>query len=179
MASSLQLPLLDSVRIASPCPVKWQHMTPIGAGERVRYCDQCRLNVHNMSDMTRDEAEAFLRSIAPGERMCGSFWRRADGTILTRDCPVGLRAARQKLIRWVTRAAAAITVVLTGAAYARARSSQERWWGGLASLAPFNSLTYWVRGKPAPPPAQFVQGGLICLPPTQPPASNTPQAGGP
>ncbi|HMB27752.1 MAG TPA: carboxypeptidase-like regulatory domain-containing protein, partial [Blastocatellia bacterium] len=36
-------------------------------------------------------------------RICARLYRRADGTILTQDCPVGLRAVRKK----VTRAAAA------------------------------------------------------------------------
>ncbi len=160
---SLQLPLLDRIRIASPCAMKWDHMTPVGDGERVRRCDQCRLSVHNISDMTRDESEAFLRSIVPGGRVCGALWRRADGAILTRDCPVGLRAVRRRLVRLISRAAAAIAVVLTGAAYARSRGLEGRWGGSLASLEPFSSLTHWVRGRSAPARPQQIEMGLIDL----------------
>ncbi len=120
MTRTVRLNLLDHLRIASPCSMKWEHLTPVGDGERVRRCAQCDLNVHNISGMSRDEAEVFLRSLVPGQRACGVFRRRSDGTIITRDCPVGVRAPRQKLVRWMVRAAAAVTVILTGAVCARA-----------------------------------------------------------
>ncbi len=160
MSRALALPLLDQVRIASPCPMKWEHMTAVGDGERTRYCGQCALNVHNISDMTRDEAEDFLRSVVPGQRVCGAFWRRADGTIMTRDCPVGLRAARLRLTRIISRVAAVGALVLTGAVFARSRSAHEWRGAGLASMSPFSILTQWVRGKPAPPPPQPVPGEI-------------------
>lgn len=149
MTRAIALPLLDQVRIASPCPVKWEQMSPVGNGERQRHCAQCSLNVHNISDMTRDEAEAFLRTIAPGTRVCGIFWRRPDGTILTRDCPVGLRAARARLARILTRVAAAAALLLSGAVLARARAREGRWAAGLEQSQPFATLIDWVRGRPA------------------------------
>lgn len=73
---------LDDLRIARPCPASWSAM----AGDaRVRHCHLCRLKVYNLSAMT--EAEA-LRLVAGAEgRRCVRFYRRADGTVLTRDCP--------------------------------------------------------------------------------------------
>jgi hypothetical protein len=45
--------------------------------------------------MTRPEAESFLSERV--ERTCVRFYRRADGTILTRDCPRGMALVRRGL----------------------------------------------------------------------------------
>lgn len=69
--------------------------------ERRRFCAQCKLHVHNLGAMSRADANAFVQ--AKEGRVCVRFFRRADGTVLTRDCPVGLR---RKLRRAWARAAA-------------------------------------------------------------------------
>ena len=85
---------LDHVRIAAPCSADWEQM--IG-NDRVRFCGQCELNVYNLSELSRREAE-FLISNSEG-RLCARFYRRADGSILTKNCPVGLKAIRRRLSR--------------------------------------------------------------------------------
>ena len=85
---------LSNVKVASPCPTDWDRM--IG-DERVRFCGQCQLNVFNLSAMTREQAESVIAG-AEG-RLCVRFYRRKDGSILTQDCPVGLRAIRQRASR--------------------------------------------------------------------------------
>lgn len=97
--------LLGRVRIASPCPASWEAMEGDG---RVRFCRLCHLNVYNLSEMTRGEAEALVARTEG--RLCARLYRRADGTVLTKDCPTGLRAARRR----VRRAAAAIFAALAG-----------------------------------------------------------------
>jgi hypothetical protein len=92
---------LEDLKIASPCAVSWASMT---GDERVRACAQCRLNVYNLSEMSRAEAEALI--VEKEGKLCVRIYRRADGTVLTRDCPVGLRAARLKLLRLAGVAAA-------------------------------------------------------------------------
>ena len=84
-------PSLDNVRVASPCKADWKRMV---GDDRVRFCAQCGKNVYNLSGMAREEAEAFLREIEAAP--CVRFFRRADGTVLTSDCPVGLRRKRRK-----------------------------------------------------------------------------------
>src|ERR1043166_3640526 len=92
---------LNHVRVASPCKADWDQM--IGS-EHVRFCGQCNLNVYNLTSLTRDQAESL---IARNEgRLCVRFYRRKDGSILTSDCPVGLRAGRQRTTR-VAKALAA------------------------------------------------------------------------
>src|SRR5438552_15690747 len=85
---------LDHLRIASPCPVGWEQMT---GDDRVRCCEQCSLRDYNISAMTRTEAEALIANTEG--RICARFYRRFDGTIITKDCPVGLRAIRQQAAR--------------------------------------------------------------------------------
>jgi hypothetical protein len=65
--------------------------------ERVRFCDQCSLHVYNLSDMTRREAESLVTNTEG--RLCIRFYRRTDGTILTRNCPVGLSALKRQVSR--------------------------------------------------------------------------------
>jgi hypothetical protein len=95
---------LDSVRVAAPCPADWSKMA---GDERMRYCGECNLHVYNLSGMTRREAEALITNTEG--RLCVRFYRRSDGTILTRNCPVGLRALKRRISRV---AGATLTAVL-------------------------------------------------------------------
>ncbi|HEY0385781.1 MAG TPA: hypothetical protein VGC64_07195 [Pyrinomonadaceae bacterium] len=100
---------LDQVRVAAPCPSDWERMV---GNERVRFCAQCSLNVYNLSGMTRAEAERLIGS-SEG-RLCVRFYRRADGTILTKNCPVGLRALKQRMTRMATALASLLLSFLAG-----------------------------------------------------------------
>src|SRR5262245_24496352 len=112
---------LDRIAVASPCPVAWDDMT---GNDRVRFCNQCNLNVYNISAMTKQEAESFIAN-AEG-RICAKFYRRADGGILTRDCPVGLRAARKKVSRAAAAAFSALVSLVGGsAAFAQERQQKD------------------------------------------------------
>jgi hypothetical protein len=72
------------MKIASPCPASWEDME---GDDRIRFCDECELNVYNLSDMAEDAA---LKLVEEREgRLCVRFYQREDGTVLTSDCPVG------------------------------------------------------------------------------------------
>lgn len=96
---------LDEVCIASPCPVKWDQMQ---GDEQTRFCDLCHLNVYNISKMTRVEATELLKS--KGD-VCLRLYRRKDGTVMTKDCPVGVNAAQQFKRRVIGFIAAAFAVI--------------------------------------------------------------------
>jgi len=96
---------LDNIKIASPCSADWNEM--IG-DNRQRHCAECRLNVYNLSDMTQTEAENFL--INSEGRVCLTFHRRSDGTVLMKDCPIGW----QRLKKNVSRFAAAAFSIIAG-----------------------------------------------------------------
>jgi len=94
---------LKHAKVASPCSADWEGM--IGDARR-RFCGQCELNVYNLSEMSRREAEDLINRTEG--RLCVRFYRRADGTVLTKDCPIGLRAIRRKLSRLATATLSAI-----------------------------------------------------------------------
>ena len=87
------LPVLNDVAIAAPCSERWEDML---GDERARHCAKCNKSVFNLSDMTRAEAELLLFE-REGD-LCVQLWRRSDGTILTADCPVGVRSRRFRMV---------------------------------------------------------------------------------
>jgi hypothetical protein len=118
------LPVLESVRVASPCPERWEDM--IG-DDRMRFCARCAKNVYDLSSMSREVADQFLRE--QREPVCVTFLRRRDGKIMTSDCAPG---ARRRTI-----GAGIVALVCGGAAAAMALP------GGVEAPLP---------GVPAPQP---------------------------
>ena len=96
---------IDRIRVATPCPISWEQMT---GDQQVRFCDHCQLNVYNISELSRGETQSLIASTEG--RLCIKLYRRADGTVLTKDCPVGLRALRLR----VSKRAAAIFAAVAG-----------------------------------------------------------------
>lgn len=88
---------LENIRIASPCPANWDEMF---GNERMRFCGECRLNVYNLSGMSRKEAEDLLAN-AEG-RLCVRYFQRKDGTIITQNCPVGWAKVKARTKTYVT-----------------------------------------------------------------------------
>lgn len=179
MPTEVHLPLLDRVRIASPCSVKWEDMT---GDATTRHCAQCNLSVFNLSNMSREEAETLLQSKVdnPSMRLCAGFFRRADGTILMKDCPVGLRAARMRAAKVTGRIAAALGFMVFGTvAAASTREDSWRGWGWsmkLRDLQPLKAVAGWL--CPPPPQTMFLAGD-ICVPTAPPQLEHEPQKVGP
>jgi hypothetical protein len=153
-----QLPLLDRVAIASPCEADWDAMM---GDDRARFCSHCRLHVYNLSDMSRAEAEAFVRQ-REGQA-CVRFHRRRDGTLLTRDCPIGFKALRQRFTRAVAAIAGVMIALLCGTLF-----------GGLfqrlkpdSLLPPAQSFANWI--KPPVEPLYYPMGQMILVTPQPPP----------
>jgi len=100
---------LKNVRVASPCPADWDQML---GNDRSRFCGQCNLNVYNLSAMSLAEAENF---IARSEgRVCIRYYKRNDGSIITENCPVGLRALRKKMSYVARSIASALLALVSG-----------------------------------------------------------------
>jgi len=78
---------LANLKVAMPCRERWDHMV---GDDRVSMCDRCDKPVFNLSEMTHKEAETVLA--ARGVPPCMRFFRRADGTVKTADCPSRKRA---------------------------------------------------------------------------------------
>jgi len=110
--------MLPEIRVASPCTADWKKMA---GDQRVRHCAQCDLDVYDFSAMTAREIERLMVQ-SRGQRLCGRLYRRADGTLLTRDCPVGFRVRVKRISRRVGMALAAVM----SAGASAAQSGQTR-----------------------------------------------------
>jgi len=88
---------LNNIKIASPCSANWDAML---GDDKKRFCSECKLNVYNLSGMSKSEAENLL--FESEGRVCVRFYRRNDGTILTQDCPVGWAKIKQNVTRTAT-----------------------------------------------------------------------------
>ena len=108
---------LEQITIASPCTADWDAMQ---GDERVRFCGQCELNVYNLSAMEREEAQAFVRE-SEG-KVCVRMFKRRDGTVITQDCPVGLRAILRRRLSWLAGLAASLLATV-GGVFAGARAA--------------------------------------------------------
>ena len=140
---------LEEVRVAAPCPADWERMV---GDERVRFCDRCSLNVYNLSGMSRREAEALVAG-AEG-RLCVRFFRRADGTILTRNCPVGLSAIKRRAARVAGASLSALLGFFAGLGldFGLGRAASPTIMGALAVPAP---------ELPGPPPPAEVPPAIM------------------
>jgi len=111
---------LDRLYVSSPCNADWETMP---GDERVRFCSQCHLNVYNITALTRKQAEKLIAETEG--RLCAKLYRRADGTIITRDCPVGIRAIKRRVSRVANAALGAILGIFANHAIAWAEDGHE------------------------------------------------------
>jgi hypothetical protein len=141
---------LDNVRIAAPCSADWDNMF---GNERVRFCEQCQLNVYNLSEMSKSEAERLIDQTEG--RLCVRLYRRQDGSIITQNCPVGLRAIKRRLTRVATAVVTSVVSFIAGICFYRNADK--------LLLQPFvMGQPVMVGDNPAAPPS--VQGGLAVSP---------------
>jgi hypothetical protein len=110
-----QLININDIRVASPCPMPWDAMA---GNQQVRHCGECRLNVYNLSAMTEIEIQRLLVMQPAEQRVCVRFYRRADGTMLTQDCPRGIK----RLAKRVSKLGAAVFSALVSMNCAMAKT---------------------------------------------------------
>lgn len=142
---------LHTLKVASPCPADWDEMQ---GDAQVRFCGGCRKNVYNLSEMTEGEAQALVNRLEG--RLCVRFYTRADGTLLTQDCPVGLRAVRRKLVKKLSYAAAVLlscaSGLMRGMGPAQAATHAKKHAAQHASAKPPRGLTATAGAPILPPP---------------------------
>ncbi len=92
---------MKNIMIASPCTVDWNTMV---GDDRVRVCGACKHKVYDTSKLTTKE---IVDLMARDTNACLKIYRRADGTLLTEDCPFGLRTLRRGA-RTVSKIAASL-----------------------------------------------------------------------
>jgi len=95
------LSILDSIRVAEPCPLPWERMAGDG---KARFCTQCQKHVHDLSAMVRAEAEAFCQQ---NPTACIRFARTPAGEFLSAD---SRKPSRLRKCFWTIPAWLGITV---------------------------------------------------------------------
>jgi hypothetical protein len=78
------------LQVVAPCNVSWDNMP---GGDDIRFCGQCRQNVYNLSEMTETQVRELVQGPA-----CVRFFARGDGTVITKECPSMLQAARRRVM---------------------------------------------------------------------------------
>lgn len=147
---------LRNVRVASPCPADWDHM--IG-DVRVRFCGQCELNVYNLSAMSTFEAESLIARTEG--RLCVRYYRRKDGSIITQDCPVGLRALRQRASRIKRAIASSFLGLLAGLGVHVGASRVGSYLLESAGRSGIHGATMGVMVAPVNQPREVIVGRLV------------------
>ena len=154
--------ILNGLRIASPCEVPWSAMH---GDDRVRHCAQCDRKVYDVARLSAEEAVALLQ--ADDRPPCFQLWRRADGTVITADCPLGVRRLKH-------RRRATLAVALTSLLAACGRPSTEgsapppiqpTVLGGLVQMDLHDLSPTDVRPKPKPP-RHVLKDKVVGTPPT-------------
>jgi hypothetical protein len=150
---------LEQISVASPCTVSWAAMA---GDDQARFCGQCEQHVYNLSEMTHAEAEALV--MKHEGKLCVRFFARFDGSMMTKDCPVGWRALKRRMALVGAAAAAvlfAMLSLLTLGAFAATRENL-----GARAANPIQRVWDWlfpppvcVMGEPIPIPVVPAPGG--------------------
>ena len=153
-----RLPVLDNIRVAAPCSASWDKMT---GDDRVRACGDCQKNVYNLSSLTRDEAETLIRE--KEGKLCVRYFQRADGTILLKDCEIGVKRRRRR--RWM---AVGVAASLAGSVfgYTRTRTPAVAMGAVAVEAAPeVVERPHFAEPPPAPP---VLMGRIAARPAIEP-----------
>ncbi len=144
---------LENLHIAAPCHADWDKMT---GDDKARFCQSCQKNVFNISMMTRQEAEALITQ--KEGNLCVQYAMREDGTIITNDCPVGLKKAQLAMARpwrFFVAGVAGIIAALCGAfgvttSFAQPPTNSPASKTCVKGDAGFTPTVKVLRGEPAP-----------------------------
>src|SRR5262245_60732411 len=156
--------LVQTVSIAAPCSAKWDDMA---GDDRSRFCSHCQLNVYNLSAMTEEEGERLI--IEKEGKLCARIYRRADGTVITRDCPVGLAAIRRRFVGFAARTAAKLMFLVSALAqtiYARNHDHLDRFPQFRPTVYGQTTTTmkrWFATTTPPPRLVPFVTSGVISM----------------
>lgn len=146
------LEIVNDIQIATPCTADWHAMA---GDDRARHCGQCDKKVFNIENLT---AQATADLILEHEgHLCVRLHRRKDGTVLTADCPIGLRAKAKHA--W--RKSMAYATACLGWLFVSGCREQS---AGTGTTAPPPDERHYMAGGICAPPQPPVLMGDICPP---------------
>jgi hypothetical protein len=161
---AITLATLDSLSISSPCPASWEQMK---GSESVRFCSQCEQPVYNLALISKREIGKLISQNTG--RLCIRLYRRADGKIMTKDCPRGrMKKIRRVIAGALALAAMAFCVLVWRTATSWHRRDSDRYSSRMREIEPYKTIINWLD-----PPTGTDTMGAMCLPP--PPTATSPQ----
>jgi hypothetical protein len=129
---------LNNLTIPSPCTADWDSM--IG-NDQVRFCEHCSLKVHNLSMMTRNQAQRLV-SRSNG-RLCVRYHHDSTGRPLV--LPVGRKLHRiGRRVSQIAAGAFTATLSVTSAVAQNSTSSQSGSWSPPTAAQP---IARWPLGS--------------------------------
>lgn len=128
----------EEIRIETPCGMDWAGMKPADA--KKRFCNTCKMHVHDLSSMTRREAKALLASTET-EGLCVRYLYDRHGDVVFTDSLV--RAKR--FVAGAVAVALPMTLTACMGAAPAARAPQP---------APATTATATASAQPALPVAK-------------------------
>ena len=147
--------------------------------DRVRFCQQCKMNVYDISAMSRADATQLIASHEG--RLCVQMYRRSDGTVITDDCGL-IRKTARRAAHFATTAASVVLcaalspLFLWSSDRTPARSTQasfvpmdvfERCFLPLTQWLQINQARGGVSAMPTPITGAPIMGD-VAIPTTQP-----------
>lgn len=100
---------LQRLAVKSPCSQNWDSMV---GNDRVRFCEHCSVQVHNISEMTR--ARAFRLANKSQGRICVRYYLGPSGAIATKSVTPPLYQLGRRVSR-IAAGAFSATISLTAA----------------------------------------------------------------
>lgn len=169
---------VNTLKIAKPCTARWSEMD---GDERARFCGQCKKSVYNVEGMTRLEVTELIQSSRT--MPCLRLRRRADGTVMTGDCPVGWALVRRRMaVAGLMGLLVLFGGIATAMSVARGKQFEEENLLEHLRTKPVVGAfidQFWPIGMPAVshPPSSVVMGE-IGMPIPSPAASSSPPRAG-
>jgi len=93
----------NNLRISSPCSQSWDEMV---GDDKKRFCGGCKMVVYDLSEMRPGEIRELV--LNTDGRLCTRLYRRSDGTVITKECPIGVKVIRKRISRIAGAALASI-----------------------------------------------------------------------
>jgi ankyrin repeat protein len=112
--------LLDRVSVEKPCTMDWDKMF---GNDEVRFCEHCAKSVHNLSMMTRKDAERLVKK--SNGNLCIRYYTDKNKKIAFRNAPVRITRLGRRVSQFAASIFTAALSVSAVAAQGSARIAPE------------------------------------------------------
>jgi ankyrin repeat protein len=112
--------LIDRVSVEKPCTADWNRMF---GNDEVRFCEHCAKSVHNLSAITRKDAERLVKK--SNGKLCIRYYTDKNKKIAFTDAPVQITRLGRRVSQFAASVFTAALSVSSVAAQGSARIAPE------------------------------------------------------